>query len=48
MKNSTFSKFHGMHEQFTLAQTFSAEFYGSSPLQNLKLHIKMWYWTKGK
>jgi len=29
-------------------QTVATECFESSPLQNLKLYIKIWYWTKGK
>jgi hypothetical protein len=47
-KTQHFAKFHDMTQNLESVQTFSIEFSGASGLQNLKLHIKMCGWTRGK
>ena len=46
-QKATFCNFSWHDSKFSHARTFSIEFSEASRLQNLKLHVKMWDWTRG-
>ena len=47
-KSRNFANFHAMTQNLKSLQNFSIDFSEASPLHNLKVHVKMWGWTRGK